>query len=58
MELKLSKKITKPDFQGEFTASILAAAASPEAPSPCSTATRRAISRCARGLPSVMRSSA
>ena len=30
MELKLSKKITKPDFQGEFTASILAAAASPE----------------------------
>ena len=30
MELKLSKKITKPDFQGEFTASILAAAASPD----------------------------
>ena len=30
MDLKLSKKITKPDFQGEFTASILAAAASPD----------------------------
>ena len=29
-ELKLSKKITKPDFQGSFTASILAAAASPD----------------------------
>ena len=28
MELKFSKTITKPDFQGEFTASILAAAAS------------------------------
>ena len=30
MELKFSKTITKPDFQGEFTASILAAAASPD----------------------------
>ena len=30
MQLKMSKKIMKPDFQGEFTASILAAAASPE----------------------------
>ena len=30
MDLKLSRKIMKPDFQGEFTASILAAAASPE----------------------------
>lgn len=30
MQLKLSKKIMKPDFQGEFTASILAAAASPD----------------------------
>ena len=29
-EFKLSKMITKPDFQGEFTASILAAAASPD----------------------------
>ena len=29
-EFKLSAMITKPDFQGEFTASILAAAASPE----------------------------
>ena len=26
----MSKRITKPDFQGEFTASILAAAASPD----------------------------
>ncbi|MBR6211658.1 MAG: PLP-dependent aminotransferase family protein [Bacteroidales bacterium] len=30
MNLKLSDRITKPDFQGEFTASILAAAASPD----------------------------
>ena len=30
MELKLSQRIMKPDFQGEFTASILAAAASPD----------------------------
>ncbi len=30
MEIKLSQRITKPDFQGEFTASILAAAASPD----------------------------
>ena len=30
MQLKLSDRITKPDFQGEFTASILAAAASPD----------------------------
>ncbi len=30
MQLKLSRMITKPDFQGEFTASILAAAASPD----------------------------
>lgn len=30
MQLKLSKMITKPDFQGEFTNSILAAAASPD----------------------------
>ena len=30
MDLKLSRKITKPDFPGEFTASILAAAASPD----------------------------
>lgn len=30
MQLKLSTMITKPDFQGEFTASILAAAASPD----------------------------
>lgn len=30
MQLKLSKTILKPDFQGEFTASILAAAASPD----------------------------
>ncbi|MBO5555749.1 MAG: PLP-dependent aminotransferase family protein [Oscillospiraceae bacterium] len=29
LTLKLSQRITKPDFQGEFTASILAAAASP-----------------------------
>ncbi len=29
MKLHLSDRITKPDFQGEFTASILAAAASP-----------------------------
>ena len=29
MKLNLSDRITKPDFQGEFTASILAAAASP-----------------------------
>lgn len=30
MKLKLSKKIRKPDFQGEFTAAVLAAAASPD----------------------------
>ena len=30
MQLSLSERITKPDFQGEFTASILAAAASPD----------------------------
>ena len=30
MKLHLSDRITKPDFQGEFTASILAAAASPD----------------------------
>ena len=30
MEFKLSERIMKPDFQGEFTASILAAAASPD----------------------------
>ena len=30
MQFKLSQRITKPDFQGEFTASILAAAASPD----------------------------
>ena len=30
MKLNLSDRITKPDFQGEFTASILAAAASPD----------------------------
>ena len=30
MQIKLSQRITKPDFQGEFTASILAAAASPD----------------------------
>ena len=30
MQFKLSNMITKPDFQGEFTASILAAAASPD----------------------------
>ena len=30
MQLKLSDRIMKPDFQGEFTASILAAAASPD----------------------------
>ena len=30
MQLKLSQRILKPDFQGEFTASILAAAASPD----------------------------
>ena len=30
MQLKLSRLVTKPDFQGEFTASILAAAASPD----------------------------
>ena len=30
MNLKLSDRIMKPDFQGEFTASILAAAASPD----------------------------
>ncbi len=30
MQLKMSRKIMKPDFQGEFTASILAAAASPD----------------------------
>ncbi len=30
MDLKFSKTISKPDFQGEFTASILAAAASPD----------------------------
>ena len=30
MNLKMSKLVTKPDFQGEFTASILAAAASPD----------------------------
>ena len=30
VQLKLSQRITKPDFQGEFTASILAAAASPD----------------------------
>jgi len=30
MKLKLSQRILKPDFQGEFTASILAAAASPD----------------------------
>ena len=29
MNPRLSKKIMRPDFQGEFTASILAAAASP-----------------------------
>ena len=72
MELKLSKKITKPDFQGEFTASILAAAASPDIisfagglPNPVSfpveemdAAVHKVISRCAHGLPSVMRSSA
>ena len=30
MNPRLSKKIMRPDFQGEFTASILAAAASPD----------------------------
>ncbi len=30
MNVRLSQKIQRPDFQGEFTASILAAAASPE----------------------------
>ncbi len=30
MKLNLSQRITKPDFQGEFTAAILAAAASPD----------------------------
>ena len=30
MQIKLSQRILKPDFQGEFTASILAAAASPD----------------------------
>ena len=30
MHPRLSNKILRPDFQGEFTASILAAAASPE----------------------------
>ena len=30
MQFKLSQRILKPDFQGEFTASILAAAASPD----------------------------
>ena len=30
MQLRLSQAILKPDFQGEFTASILAAAASPD----------------------------
>ena len=30
MEIKLSQRILKPDFHGEFTASILAAAASPD----------------------------
>ena len=30
MNFKMSTLVTKPDFQGEFTASILAAAASPD----------------------------
>ena len=30
MNPRLSNKIMRPDFQGEFTASILAAAASPD----------------------------
>lgn len=30
MKIQLSERVTKPDFQGEFTASILAAAASPD----------------------------
>ncbi len=30
MDIRLSKRILRPDFQGEFTASILAAAASPD----------------------------
>ncbi len=30
MKLNLSDRVMKPDFQGEFTASILAAAASPD----------------------------
>ena len=30
MNVHMSEKIMRPDFQGEFTASILAAAASPD----------------------------
>ena len=30
MQFKLSERITKPDFQGEFTSSILKAGASPD----------------------------
>ena len=52
MQLKLSDRIMKPDFQGEFTASILAAAASPDI---ISFAGGRAGRHCVSGLPSAMR---